>query len=364
MNVTVEGMPLVAIPNLERAIILDGEPPSKYRFLDLQKIAWQHHCFVEVAYRLGRKSVDLAAAESFINQRLQALVTDGAIDLQGDDSVVKLSFAPSGVPHDTLIYKVEMALPGTAETFYEGPAGSLLWLALSGSDTAERATIRLLELTGFFWRDLVELPSDFWQEFADAFAELSLLTLSAFLSQLLFERRKLLKGQPKYKAAHLMPHIYMSLFQHPDDMVLKSWAFSLSDEELAEVAAVAERLSAEPGYHRAFGVSQSHLVADMLAVYGLHHEVLLTATGKPRVEPSRRKNAEPEKKLTLPKRGFPNEHFFSAFVPSFQEGPTEGAQWPVRYGQPSIWLPTGEPLGMVCRRQWLATGSLLDLWSA
>lgn len=363
MDRTIEELPLVAIPDLERAIILDGEPPSKYRFLDLQKIAWQHHCLLEVAYRVGKDSVDLATAETFINQRLQCLAADGAIDLQGDDSAVKLNFAPNGVPHDTLIYKVDMALPGTAETFYEGPIGSLLWRALARGDLTESAVERFRELTGFRRRDLVELPSDFWQEFADCFLELSLLTLSAFLSQLLLERRKFLKGQPKYVAAHLLPHIYMHLFQHPDDMVLDDWALGLTDEEFAEVESVAERLSAEPSYHRAFGVLQSHAVADMLALHGLHHEVLLTATGKPRVEPSRRKNAEPEKKLSLPRHGFPSAHFFRVRVPSLQEGGTDGSQCPVRYERPSIWLPTGESLGMFCRRQWLATGSLQGLWS-
>lgn len=352
---------VTALPHLERMFLLDGEAPSEYKFLDLQKTAWQHYCLMGVAARLGVSSVDFAVAESFINQNLKKLAEDGAIDLHGDDSDIKLQFEPKGVPHDTLIYKVEMVLPGSAETFYEGPLGSLLWLALSGKDLSERATSRLLELTGFLRRDLAELPPEFWEQFVDCFFELSLLTLSAFLSQLMFERRKLLKGQLRYEIAHLLPNIYIHLFLHPADCIEAYWTSGLSDEELAEVGLVADRLSAEPSYHRAFGVSYSHSVADMLAAFGLHHEVLFTVTGTPRTEPARRKNAKPEKKLLLPLRGFPAEYFFKTYLPIHEETYVNVSKWPISYGRPFVWLPINAPLGMACRQQWLETQNLENL---
>jgi hypothetical protein len=178
----------------------------------------------------------------------------------------------------------------------------------------------------------------------------------------MFERRKLLKGQPRYEIAHLLPNIYLPLSEHPDDCIEPLEISAISDEELAEVELIAERLSAEPSYHRAFGVSQSSGVADMLAAFGLHFEVICTATGTPRTEPTRRKNAEPEKKLLLPRRGFPAEHFFRVYVPMHQETYLNESKWPVFYGQPSVWLPLNAPLGPVCRQQWLDTKNLNDLW--
>lgn len=358
------GMTPIKIPHLERAVVLSDEAPSPYRFLDLQKAAWQNHCLNEIAFqtRKNLKEITLEEAELFITARLRSMQDSGEIDLQGDNSPARLRFDANGVPHDTVIYKVDLALPGTAETFYEGPAGSLLWPALAGEDIYEKATKRLLEITDFKWRDLVELPPEFWDQFTESFPELSILTLSGFISQFLFEGRKFLKNQPKYELHHLLPHIYLYLVEEPDYQNIPGLTLFPDDPQFAGAATVAERLAAEPLYHRAFALTQSHGVADMLALYGLHIETLCTATGNPRTTVQPRKSASPEKKLSIPTRSFPAAHFFPKFIPLMQGDDLSTSTSPVWYGSPTAWLPTHQTLGDACRDQWSETQNLLDLF--
>lgn len=359
-----EGISPIRIPRIERSVVLSDEAPSQYRFLDLQKAAWQHHCINEIAFqtRKNPEEITLEEAGHFITERLRSMLGAGEIDLQGDNSPVRLTFNAKGVPHDTVIYKVDLALPGTAETFYEGPAGSLLWPALAGEDIYEKATKRLLCITGFKWRDLVELPPEFWDQLTECFPELSILTLSGFISQFIFEGRKFLKNQPKYELHHLLPHVYFYLVEESDYQSIPGLTLFPDDPLFAGAATVAERLAAEPLYHRAFALTQGHGVADMLALYGLHIETLCTATGSPRTTVQPRKNASPDKKLAIPTHSFPAAHFFPKFIPRMQGDDPSKSTCPVWYGSPTVWLPTHQTLGDACRDQWSETQNLLDLF--
>lgn len=91
-----------------------------------------------------------------------------------------------------------MSFPGTAETYYWGPAESLLWLSMRGHDRSYRAVGRFLSMTGLRLQDLRDLDTPFFTQVVELCPGLAPVALSAFISLFFGEHPALARrgGEP------------------------------------------------------------------------------------------------------------------------------------------------------------------------
>jgi hypothetical protein len=181
---------------------LDQSSPSNSA-ASYQLRAWEYHCWLETQIRAAGtleavepgRPIDRTRVHAAISEGLGRLEATGQADFLG--SRLKRWRFENFVKDRTIAW-VEAVFPGTAETYYGGPAESLLWLSMSGHDRSYRAVGRLLSMTGLRLQDLRDLDTPFFTQLVELCPGLAPVALSAFISLFFGEYPELARrgGEP------------------------------------------------------------------------------------------------------------------------------------------------------------------------
>ncbi len=279
----------VHILDIDRVIRLDVEP-EKYSFSELQQITWMRHCLMRSAFRMRKlveKLYDIPPQVrlAWLNQRLNELEESGEIEIGGERFK---RFDPAARPQDDTIFRWESILPGTAETFFYGPDGSYLWLAMRGEDPHGIAIKRFLHRAGLEANDLYDLDIEFFVEFSLWYPRLRIPCLAAFISLSFLQHPELKSSNASYPLQFLRIDNYgywtgNELFSHyGNDSNFTNRLLGINDMGLISRL---QTLKLRPEVEKAFYLLRCNETADALAFYGIHNEALHSVSGKLRYPP-------------------------------------------------------------------------------